>query len=105
MLYAADVLSILILTGFEIWCDALAELVVQLRVEDCGVSGVWTQVPQRVLVDPARDPLLNGVGALDAKEETVAGDDGAGSLPDDQCAVVADVGETNISGRVRFWRG
>lgn len=93
---------LVILTGGEICSDALTELVVQLRVHGGGVLGVWPQVPQRVLGDPTRDPLLDGAGALDAQEETVASDDGAGSLPGGRRTVGADVSEMHIGGRVGF---
>lgn len=99
-----DVHFLFTLTGGEMCGDALAELLVLLRVQDGSVLGVGPQVPQRVLGHPAWDPLLHRVGALDAQEETVTADDGARSLPDDQSAVMADVGETHVGGSIRFWR-
>ena len=66
------------------------------------VLSVRPQIPQRELSDPARDPLLDGVGALDAQEETVAGDDGTGRLPGDNRIVSPDVSEVNIGGRIGF---
>lgn len=95
----------LTLTCGEICSDTLTELIVQLRVQDGSVLGVWTQIPQGELGDPARDPLLDGAGALDAQEKTIARYNGTGSLPGDFCAVRANVSKTHISGSIRFWRG
>lgn len=61
------------------------------------VLGVWTQVPQRILADSAGNPLLDGVGALDAQEETVARNNGSRGLPHHQGTVVADVSENHVS--------
>lgn len=87
-----------ILTGSKICSDALTELIVQLRVQDGNVLSVWAQIPQRVLGDPAWDPLLDGGGAPSAQIKTVAGDDGTGSFPYDNCTVVPNVSELQISG-------
>lgn len=87
---------VVIRTGCKERGDAFAEFAVQLGVQGGGVLGVWSQVSQRILGDPAWNSLLDGAGTLDAQVETVAADDGAGSLPGDQGAVGADVSETHL---------
>lgn len=93
-----------VLTGGKIQNFALAELIVQLRVEYSCVLCVRAQIPQRVPGEPAWDPLFDGTGALEAQVETVASDNSTGSLPSDQCTIRANVSKTYISGGVGFWR-
>lgn len=104
MLYFDDVVFFLILTCGEICSDAFTQVIVQFRVQDGSVLGVRTQIPQWELGDSAWDPLLDGVGALDAQEKTIARYNGTGSLPYCHRAVWADVSKAHIGGSIRFWR-
>lgn len=98
-----DVVHRLTLTGGERGGDSLAEGVVQVRVENGSVLGLWSQIPQRELGDCTWDPLLHGVVAFNAHIEAVASDNGTGGLPQDHCTVVANVSETQAGWRIGFW--